>query len=93
MSTRAANRSIATYLLQIAGLDEPTIQIVIGVMKVDTPDRILAVNSEQLLTGEKIGVGDAVDVLRLQKFLKAILKDAENSPSTLEEWMERRVLY
>ena len=88
MSTRAANRAITTYLLTTAGLDEPTVQIVVGVMKLDTPDRILAVNSQQLLTGEKIGVGDAVDILRIQNFLKSILKDAENPPSTLEEWRE-----
>ena len=88
MSTRAANRAITTYLLTTAGLDEPVVQIVIGVLKLDTPDRILAVNSQQLLTCKKIGVGDAVDILRLQNFLKSILKGAENPPSTLEEWRE-----
>ena len=89
MSTRAANRAIATYLLQTAGIDEPTAQIVTNIMRIDTPERILAVTSDQLLTGEKIGVGDAVDVLRLQSFLKALKKNSENSPSTLEEWRER----
>ena len=43
MGTRAANRAIATYLLQTAGIDEPVAQIVTNVMRVDTPERILAV--------------------------------------------------
>ena len=89
MSTRAANRAIATYLLQAAGLDEPTAQIMIEQMKIDTPGRILAVTSEQLLAGDKIGVGDAVDVLSLQKFIKSIIKREGNSPSSLEEWREK----
>jgi len=80
MSTRAANRAIATYLLQAAGLDEPTAQIMIGVMKIDTPGQILAVTSEQLLAGDKIGVGDAVDVLSLQKFIKTIIKRRRKLP-------------
>jgi len=89
MSRRAANRAIATYLLQAAGLDEPTAQTMIGVMKIDTPGRILAVTSEQLLRGDKIGAGDAVDVLNLQKFIKSIIKREGNSPSSLEEWREK----
>jgi len=89
MSTRAANRAIATYLFQAAGIDEPTAQIVTGVMKIDTPGRILSVTSDQLMTGDKIGVGDAVDILRLQNFLKAILKSEGSSPSSLEEWKEK----
>ena len=89
MGTRAANRAIATYLLQTAGIDEPVAQIVTNVMRVDTPEQILAVTYDQLLTGERIAIGDAVDILRLQNFLKALRKDAESLPSTLEEWRER----
>ena len=89
MATRAANRAIATYLFQTAGLDEATINIVIGGLKIDTPKRILSITSEQLLTGKKISVGDAVDILRLQRFINLTLQDVSGPPSSLDEWKEK----
>ena len=77
MATRAANRAIATYLLEIAGLDEPTTQTMIVGMKIDTPKQILSVTYDQLLAGDKIAAGDAVDILQLQNFLKFMLQKRE----------------
>jgi len=86
--TRKANaKAIVEYSLTTIGLNATIVKIVIDTLKLDTLDRLLEVTQNQILTAEGIGVGDAIDIARFQRYMKEYTKDDTNQlPDSPDTW-------